>query len=196
MRTRRPRTIRAARAAASAEVSGTSRLDGCVDALIPDSRVELQRTRQPNVDATASAPRSRNSIEETIRDRSPIAGSAGTSGGSTRSPNPSGSTSPSGVGTRRAPVDEDPKPVGSVGSRRPHDQMYIASMEPCRDPHLGLVQIRGLVLDAPIALKRPVVSSQRRRTGVVARLVERDAARRRLGLRSLISDVCLRRLQA
>ena len=52
MRTRRPRTIRAARAAASAEVSGTSRLDGCVDALIPDSRVELQRTRQPNVDAT------------------------------------------------------------------------------------------------------------------------------------------------
>ena len=81
MRTRRPRTIRAARAAASAEVSGTSRLDGCVDALIPDSRVELQRKRQPNVDATASAPRSRNSIEETIRDRSPIAGSAGTSVG-------------------------------------------------------------------------------------------------------------------
>ena len=117
-------------------------------------------------------------------------------GGSTRSPNPSGSTSPSGVGTRRAPVDEDPKPVGSVGSRRPHDQMYIASMEPCRDPHLGLVQIRGLVLDGPIARKRPVVSSQRRRTGVDARLVERDAARRRLGLRSLISDVCLRRLQA
>src|SRR5688572_12397909 len=97
---------------------------------------------------------------------------------------------------RRLSVDQHAKSHGRFWLRRAHYEMKITRVKTIRDGSIRLVQHDGLVLDGPIARKRPIIQAQPRGEFINAwRFQDRPAGRRKV-LCALIPDIVFAGLQA